>query len=289
MKSYNDKDTINVNTAAVAGVALLAVAVLVMIIVAVLIPAFSSKESAPPPSTVDGYIQYGGYNVPKYDNVPLNEYDVQQFTRAENGRMAYPNATTGIDVSEFQGDIDWNAVKADGIDWASIRIGRRGYTEGGMAPDAKFAANRDGALAAGLEYGVYYFSQSITVDEAREEAQYVLDTLAGAKLEGTVVYDWEEINEDGARTANVDTATLCAMANEFCKVISDAGYKTEVYFNTYTGYSRYDISQLNADAFWLASYSDTPNFYYNFERWQYTHTGTVNGINTNVDLNLKLK
>ena len=137
MKPYNDKDTINVNTAAVAGVALLAVAVLVMIIVAVLIPAFSSKESAPPPSTVDGYIQYGGYNVPKYDNVPLNEYDVQQFTRAENGRMAYPNATTGIDVSEFQGDIDWNAVKADGIDWASIRIGRRGYTEGGMAPDRK--------------------------------------------------------------------------------------------------------------------------------------------------------
>ena len=290
MSHYNDKNTINVNTAVVAGVALLSAAIIIMIVVFAVMNTFSGKEEAGSQvQEQDGYIQYGGYNVPRYDNVPINNYDTQQFVRSENGRMTYPDATAGIDVSEFQGDIDWNAVKADGIEWASIRIGRRGYTEGGIAPDAKYAVNAAGAQQAGMEYGVYFFSQSITVEEAREEAQYVLDTLSGAKLAGPVVYDWEDINKEEARTINVDTATLCAMANEFCSVISAAGYKTEVYFNTYTGYSRYDVSQLKTDAFWLASYGDTPNFYYDFERWQYTHEGTVNGISTHVDMNLKLK
>ena len=123
---------------------------------------------------------------------------------------------TGIDVSVYQGDIDWEAVKADGIDYAIIRLGFRGYgSTGSMNLDENFIANIEGATAAGLDVGVYFFSQAITPEEAREEAEFVLHYLEGYELTYPVVFDWEVIGKTTARTYGLDTRTLCESANAF--------------------------------------------------------------------------
>lgn len=129
--------------------------------------------------------------VPDFD-MDLNQYDTEKFVE-ENGFIRYQNgkAVAGVDVSEHQGTIDWQQVKDAGFEYAILRVGYRGMTEGGLNVDSTFEQNYQGATAAGLKVGVYFFSQAITQEEAREEAQYVLDTLDGRELDYPVVFDWE--------------------------------------------------------------------------------------------------
>lgn len=127
--------------------------------------------------------------VPKFD-YPLNEYDTEGFTE-QNGFIQYPGAVLGVDVSEHQGDIDWQAVRGAGVEFAILRVGYRGMTEGGLNVDATFEQNYQGAVDAGLQVGVYFFSQAVSEEEAREEANFVLQTLNGRELAYPVVFDWE--------------------------------------------------------------------------------------------------
>ena len=237
-------------------------------------------------------IAYGSYLVDVLEDVPVNSYDADAFYQ-EDGRIYYESDTvetrTGIDVSVYQGDIDWEAVKNDGIDFAIIRLGFRGYGESGsMNLDRNFTANLEGAIAAGLDVGVYFFSQAITVKEAAEEAEFVLEYLDGYDLTYPVVFDWEVIGTESARTYGLDTETLCACANTFCSMVEEAGYEAMIYLTSYAGYIKYDLSQVMEYDFWFAQYSDTPDFYYDFQMWQYSSTGSVDGISGDVDLNLQL-
>ena len=237
-------------------------------------------------------IAYGSYLVDVLEDVPVNSYDADAFYQ-EDGRIYYESDTvetrTGIDVSVYQGDIDWEAVKNDRIDFAIIRLGFRGYGESGsMNLDRNFTANLEGAIAAGLDVGVYFFSQAITVKEAAEEAEFVLEYLDGYDLTYPVVFDWEVIGIESARTYGLDTETLCACANTFCSMMEEAGYEAMIYLTSYAGYIKYDLSQVMEYDFWFAQYSDTPDFYYDFQMWQYSSTGSVDGISGDVDLNLQL-
>jgi hypothetical protein len=140
-------------------------------------------------------ITYGAYTVDVLQGVPVNGYDPAAFRR-EGSVMEYAAGETrlGVDVSSYQGDIDWARVKADGVDFAILRVGGRGYTEGGLYADTKFEQNLQGALDAGLEVGVYFFSQAITVKEAEEEARFVL-TRSGVCADGPwflIGRRWEE-------------------------------------------------------------------------------------------------
>lgn len=223
--------------------------------------------------------------------VPVNRYIPEGFHMDESGRVTYQqaglSAKEGIDVSYHQGQIDWPAVAADGIEFAIIRLGYRGYTEGALKMDVRFEENLRGALDAGLEVGVYFFSQALTPGEAEEEARFVLDALGGQELTYPVTFDWEPITPGKeARTDGMDGQTLTQCAAAFCETIRDGGYEPAVYFNQDMGYLTFDLGQLAHIPFWLAEYDSAPDFYYHFDLWQYTHEGAVNGIRGRVDRNL---
>lgn len=227
------------------------------------------------------------------DGVPVNSYDNKYFLKGSDGYMTYtePGVETelGIDVSVYQSVIDWQAVASAGIDFAIIRVGFRGYgPEGNIKLDPYFTQNIQGALAAGLDVGVYFFSQAITVEEAKQEAAYVIEQVKSYPLTYPVMFDWERQNYAGSRTQKVPSvSTMCQMANAFCEDITAAGYEAMVYFNPSEGYKQYDLSQLMDYPFWLAQYNSRPTFYYDFDMWQYTSSGRVSGISGNVDMNIR--
>ena len=234
--------------------------------------------------------RFGDMVLTPVEGMPLNPYDQDAFGLDEKGRVTYEKngvqAKAGIDVSTHQKDIDWQAVAADGVEFAILRLGLRGYTEGGLFLDETFAQNLQGALDAGLEVGVYFFSQAVTPQEAEEEADYVLDILDGQELTFPVAFDWESIPGDEARTDGLDGETLTRCAAAFCRRVEAAGYRPAVYFNQTQGYLRYDLRELTDFELWLAEYDAVPDFYYHFDLWQHAHTGRVDGIRGDVDLDL---
>ena len=235
----------------------------------------------------EGQFLYGSTWLDILDNVPVFSLDPDKFY-TENGRVNYrgEETMTGIDVSSWQGTIDWNKVASDGIDFAIIRLGYRGYGTGAICLDSCFQQNIQGALDAGLKVGVYFYSQAINTDEAKEEADYVLSYLKDWNISLPVVFDWEIVGGSAARTYGLDTNTLNQCAAAFCGAMEDAGYQTMIYFNKYLGYRKYDLSQLTDAGFWYAEYTSKPTFYYDFKMWQYSSKGSVAGISGNVDMNL---
>ncbi len=216
-----------------------------------------------------------------------NPYDLTLFREAD-GRIFYdgePAPKQGVDVSSHQGKIDWAAVAADGIDFAMIRVGYRGYTQGTTSLDEYFYENVAGALANGIEVGVYFFSQALDREEAVEEAELVLRAIEGLDISYPIVFDWEEIEEE-ARTDGMDPNVLTGAARAFCRTIKAAGYTPGVYFNQRQGYEHYNLVALEEYMLWLAQYDEAPDFQYGFQMWQYSCTGQVDGIETDVDLNL---
>lgn len=194
-------------------------------------------------------------------------------------------SSAGIDVSQHNGQIDWEAVAADGIEFAMIRVGYRGYTRGEIYLDERFAENYAGARAAGLKVGTYFFSQAVSVEEAKEEADFTLDALKGLKLDLPVVFDWETIGEENARADDIDRDTLTACTLAFCKAVSKK-FDAMIYTNAYQGYYLLNLGELADYPIWFAGYAQTPIFYYRFDIWQYTNEGTVAGIEGSVDLNI---
>lgn len=192
----------------------------------------------------------------------------------------------GIDVSEFQGQIDWQQVASAGIKYAMIRVGGRGYGAAGVLyEDALARANYEGARAAGLKVGAYFFSQAITPEEAREEANFVLEKTADWQLDMPVVFDWEYMG-DTARTANVDKRTLTACTLAFCEKIEASGKEAMCYFNPDHAENYLHLEELTDYRFWLAMYTDRMTYPYRVDMWQYTIDGIVPGITGKVDVNL---
>ena len=191
----------------------------------------------------------------------------------------------GIDVSTHQKDIDWAQVKAAGVEFVMIRIGYRGMDEGCLYEDEWAQRNYEGARAAGLKVGGYFFSQAITPEEAVEEAKYAMDRIAGWELDMPLVYDWEYISAE-SRTANVDARLLTDCTKAFCDTVRAAGYKPMVYFNPTQSRKQMHLEELTDYCFWLAMYSEEMTYEYKVDMWQYTCEGTVPGIRGNVDINL---
>ena len=229
------------------------------------------------------------HNVQRRDGFPLLSWNVNAFHKDADGRMVYTGGVstqTGIDVSAHQYDIDWKKVAAAGIDFAVIRVGYRGSTAGGLYIDEYFEANMRGAQAAGIPVGVYFYSQAINADEAREEAAFVLEQIKGYQITYPVVFDWEIVGGDSARTYSVSRQTLVECTRAFCEQIREAGYDPMIYFTRYLGYRKYILRNLTDYGFWYAEYEDRPRFAIDFDMWQYSDTGRVDGIDGDVDLNI---
>ncbi len=240
---------------------------------------------------------YGPIWMPALADVKKNEYNNELFIKdEETGYLTYDDGTyktiAGIDVSKYQGDIDWDAVKDAGFEFVIIRCAYRGYVTGALNADEGFVDNIEGALDAGLKVGVYVFSQAIDVDEALEEAEFVLDLIEDYEITYPVVYDWEVvIDEDGdtPRTKYITPDQLTNNALVFSERVALEGYTPMVYANKKTAVWKYDLSRMKHIDIWFAEYSDTPTYFYDFAMWQYSSKGSVPGIKGNVDLNISFK
>lgn len=236
-------------------------------------------------------VYYGTRELTVAQNVALNRYDKNGFS-GSGKEMTYtePGVTVlrGIDASRWNGDIDWQAAAADGIQFAILRVGGRYQQSGEIYDDRLFEEYYAGAKAAGLRIGVYFYSQAITTAEAVEEADYVLQKLAGKDIDGPVVFDWETAGISDARTNGLPVSVVCDCAVAYCERVKAAGYAPMVYMNTYDGYIKYDVSRLTDYDVWYAGQynGDYPKFIYDFAMWQYTSDGKVNGIDGGTDMDL---
>ena len=192
----------------------------------------------------------------------------------------------GIDVSSHQKSIDWSAVKNSGVKFAMIQVGYRGYETGALMDDAYFEENIQGAIENGIDVGVYFFSQAVSAEEARAEADFVLERVKKYKLQLPIVFDLEEVNNAADRVENTTSEERTQAAVTFMNHIKNAGYQAMVYSSSQLFETVFDINYLHDYDFWVADYSSVPNFNYYFSIWQYTDAGTVDGISTNVDMNI---
>lgn len=210
---------------------------------------------------------------------------------SNNGFLEYKvdgetKSVKGIDVSEFQGDIDWAKVAESGVKYAMIRLGLRGYGTGKLVTDEKFEANINGALNNGIEVGVYFFTQAITPAEAREEAEYVLNELEGYNITYPVAIDVEDLYNEKARSYNQskESRTECAVA--FMEAVKAKGYTPAIYGNLNTFTKLVEVNKLGTYDKWFALYDTGIYFPYEITIWQYSDKGSVDGIEGTVDLNI---
>lgn len=194
----------------------------------------------------------------------------------------------GIDVSKWNGEIDWDTVKAEGIDYAIIRCGYRGSSTGALVEDPYFASNLANAKRAGVKVGIYFFTQAVNAVEAVEEASMSLALLNGVNLEYPIFIDTEGVGGNG-RADNLDVATRTEVCNAFCQTIQNAGYTPGIYASRNWYYHNLTMDALNDYYIWLAEYRETPLYDGHYEMWQYSSNGHVQGINTRVDLDISYR
>ena len=193
----------------------------------------------------------------------------------------------GVDVSAFQGTIDWEKVASSGIKFAMVRLGYRGYGKAGrMVADEYAKANLQGAKDAGLQVGAYFFSQALSIEEADEEIKFMMEILGDFPLDMPIILDWEQITVEGSRTISMDARTLTDIQLHFCKTMTEMGYQPMIYFNWYQSTRLMYLHELEEYPFWLALYQDRMTYPYRVEMWQYTDKGRVPGIAGDVDINV---
>ncbi len=247
------------------------------------------------------YVLFGTYPDCSYykvvAGVERDDYDFENDFYTKEGTKYmnyYPDGKRagriGIDVSEYQAEIDWPSVKAGGVQVAMIRAGFRGYgEEGNIKKDAYFDANMKGAIGAGLDVGVYFFTEAVNYEEGVEEAETVLSMVKPYKFKQPIVIDTEKIYaEDKVRANDISVEDRTQAILGFCETIEKAGYTPMIYASTSWFVQALDLSVLGKYEFWLAAY-ETPQFPYHVEGWQYSSEGTVPGISGKVDLNVWLR
>ena len=218
----------------------------------------------------------------------------RNFKKLESGEIVYTEndkvvSHKGIDISRYQGTVDFAKVKASGVEYAMIRCGYRGYGNGAVVKDSSFDTYAKNANANGMPIGVYFYTQALTVDEAIEEADFVIETIKNYDVSYPVVIDVEEAPVDEYRQKDLSTEKLTEVVAAFCERIKEAGYTPMIYSNIRYFAGKLDFSKLEDYEKWYASYASQPYLPYEFSMWQYTSTGKVDGVSGDVDMNISFK
>lgn len=250
------------------------------------------KASGQDSDTMQIYdIEEGYLTVPYLPQLPHHSYEWSKAKR--NGSFLtyddsrYAGSMIGIDVSKFQGEIDWEKVgNTHEISFAIIRLGHRGYESGGITLDPFYERNVEGALEAGLMVGVYFFSQAVNAEEAVEEADFVYEHVKKYAVEGPVVFDTEEIKADDYRTKGLSNAQITDCTIAFCDRMEEYGYEPMIYANAKWLTTCLELERLTKYKVWYADYEEEPLYPYWFDMWQYSNMGRIDGINTVVDMNI---
>ncbi|MBQ3265708.1 MAG: glycoside hydrolase family 25 protein [Ruminococcus sp.] len=234
----------------------------------------------------------GDIELQTVEGAEINTYTAENLITDENGFPAYYEdgkkiSHLGVDLSEYQGEVDFGAMKEAGVEFVMLRVGGRYYgDDGGLYEDKAFDTYYAQASEAGLKIGAYFFSQANCAEDAAEEASFTIQKLSGKKLDYPIALDWENIAEETARTDSVTGEQLTAIAETFCDTVTEAGYKSIVYSNTQQMFIMYDFETMKDYDFWLADYREFPTMYYKFDMWQYSMSGSIAGVEGTVDLNL---
>lgn len=234
------------------------------------------------------------YFIPRSDTLQHHTYEPSQFVMDANQFMNYYQdgelvSHKGIDVSRYQGRIDWKKVAEDGVEYAFIRAGIRGYTEGEILEDETFEDNMKGASKNHISTGVYFFSQATSVEEAEEEAAFVLEKIEPYSVTYPVVIDIEAVSSKNARTAELTAEERTQYCIAFCEKVKEAGYTPMIYGNLKTFMLMLDLEQLEEYDKWFADYDDEIYYPYQFKIWQYTDSGMIEGIEGEVDMNISFE
>lgn len=207
-----------------------------------------------------------------------------KYTFASDGTLVTSSGTFGIDVSKWNGNIDWNAVKNSGVSYAIIRCGYRGSSTGALIEDPKFRSNIKGAKAAGLKVGVYFFSQAVNEVEAVEEASMALSLASGYGLNYPIFLD---VESSGGRGDGISKETRTAVCKAFCSTVQNSGVSAGIYANKTWFTEKINTGSLTGYKIWLAQYASAPTYTATrYDMWQYSSKGKVSGINGNVDMNI---
>lgn len=219
-----------------------------------------------------------------------NTYDFTKLTM-KSDKMAYyqdgkKNSYLGADISKYNGEVDFVSLKESGIDFVMLRLGARGYGSGQIMLDEKFADNITKATEAGLDIGIYFFSQAITTDEAVEEANFIMQNLSNYKITYPVAFDMEYVQNDTARIETLSREQKTSITKEFLDTVKNGGYKPMIYGTKEWLIKQIDLTKLTGYDIWLSQQEDVPDYPYQFQIWQYTLDGQVGGVNGEVDLNI---
>lgn len=232
--------------------------------------------------TLNGKVYY--YNS---DHKPLTGNQViggVMYTFASDGSLSQSSGTRGIDVSKYQGNIDWGAVASSGISFAIIRAGYRGSSTGVLVEDPYFKKNIAGATKAGIKVGIYFFTQAITEAEAVEEASMAMSLASGYRLTYPIFIDTESASN--GRANGLSKSARTAIVKAFCQTVQSGGYKAGVYASKSWYNNQLNASSLNSYCIWVAQYSASCTYSGKHDMWQYTSSGKVSGISGKVDMNI---
>lgn len=234
------------------------------------------------------------YFFPILDTLRHHTYDEEQFIMNKDNILEYFEdgqvvSRKGIDVSRYQPAIDWEKVAGDGVEYAFIRLGIRGSSEGKLVLDDTYQDNMEGALGNDIDVGVYFFTQALNREEAVEEANFVLENIEPYDVNYPIVLDVEEITTKNPRTSEMTREQWTEVCIAFCDTIKNAGYTPMIYGNLKTFMLMLDMERLEEYEKWFAYYRTPLYFPYEFSIWQYTADGAVDGIKGKVDLNISMK
>lgn len=240
----------------------------------------------------------GNMSIPFYD-IAQNRYKPDDFAE-EKGVVEYigeGSSTVGISVNEKKGDIDWQQVKENGVDFVMIRVGLREKIKGRIRVDANFEKNIQGAADAGLAIGVYFYSKAVTDAEAEAEATFVLEQIRDydVSISYPIAIYWEyDLKDDGtqdesSRTVRRNGEQVTGFIDTFCNKIKVAGFHPCYFAEKSMAYNRLNLGRLGNYDLWYGEYRAAPSFFYDFAIWQYTENGRVPGISEPVPINIAMK
>lgn len=203
----------------------------------------------------------------------------------ENGKKI---SYVGVDLSKQNGDVNFASVKAAGVDYVMIRLGGRGYSSGQITLDENFKKNMDGAVEAGLDIGVYFYSQAISQEEAAQEAAFIIQNLAPyqAQVKYPVALDMEFVANDEARIDGLSKEDKTAIAAAFLEGVKGAGYVPMIYGDKEWLLKEIDLTKLQEYDVWLAQEEELPDYPYEYTMWQYATDGVLNGVTGDANLNI---
>ncbi len=252
-----------------------------------------SKDDAP--KDKENYLAVEGYNGKKtyyeiLSDVPKNDYDFESNLIHENGMVSYKDSKRegikGVDLSKYNGTVDFAKLKDAGVRFAMLRLGSRGYGTGTITLDEKFVEYAQNAQLAGIQTGAYFYSQAISEAEAIEEANYIVGAVSGFNIKYPIAIDIETVSGDEARTDKLTSKERTAVVKTFCDTVKGYGYKPVVYATRDMIITGLDLVELGDYDIWLSDENVPTDFPYKFTMWQYNKKGRIDGIDQDIDLDI---